>query len=162
MIDLVLTHLNQPWGPPWTLATIDDHWRHAWKWSFWLQSFEAKFQLWGKTEHPNVQIYIYMYVWKMPWSARKVQKVTGYKMRIRGAQLWSWLWPKLIPAAIPAADWWLNRFHCTDAQRPAGRTIEYIEYYFHNFLFHGAVHNQLALKFCPMNPVEDIGSDHGR
>ena len=22
MIDLVLTHLNQPWGPPWTLATL--------------------------------------------------------------------------------------------------------------------------------------------
>ena len=24
MIDLVLTHLNQPWGPPWTLATLGD------------------------------------------------------------------------------------------------------------------------------------------
>ena len=24
MIDLVLTHLNQLWGPPWTLATIGD------------------------------------------------------------------------------------------------------------------------------------------
>ena len=45
MIDLVLTHLNQPWGPPWTLetfgdpwrplATLGDHWRHVWKWSFW-------------------------------------------------------------------------------------------------------------------------------
>ena len=22
MIDLVPTHLNQPWGPPWTLATL--------------------------------------------------------------------------------------------------------------------------------------------
>ena len=35
MIDLVLTQLNQPWGPPWTLETLGDHWRHAWKWSFW-------------------------------------------------------------------------------------------------------------------------------
>ena len=26
MIDLVLTHLNQPWGPPWTLATLGDPW----------------------------------------------------------------------------------------------------------------------------------------
>ena len=24
MIDLVLTHLNQPWGPPWTLETLGD------------------------------------------------------------------------------------------------------------------------------------------
>ena len=24
VIDLVLTHLNHPWGPPWTLATIVD------------------------------------------------------------------------------------------------------------------------------------------
>ena len=28
MIDLVLTHLNQPWGPPWTLATIYVIFRH--------------------------------------------------------------------------------------------------------------------------------------
>ena len=42
MIDLVLTHLTHPWGPPWTLETLGDHWRplatlgdHAWKWSFW-------------------------------------------------------------------------------------------------------------------------------
>ena len=35
MIDLVLTHLTHPWGLPWTLATLGDHWRHAWKWSFW-------------------------------------------------------------------------------------------------------------------------------
>ena len=30
MIDLVLTHLIQPWGPPWTLetlATLVNHWR---------------------------------------------------------------------------------------------------------------------------------------
>ena len=27
MIDLVLTHLNQPWGPPWTLETLGDPWR---------------------------------------------------------------------------------------------------------------------------------------
>ena len=27
VIDLVLTHLNHPWGPPWTLATIVDPWR---------------------------------------------------------------------------------------------------------------------------------------
>ena len=32
IIDLVLTHLNHPWGPPWTLATLGNH---AWKWSFW-------------------------------------------------------------------------------------------------------------------------------
>ena len=32
MIDLVLTHLNQPWGPPWTLATLGDM---TWKWPFW-------------------------------------------------------------------------------------------------------------------------------
>ena len=40
MIDLVLTHLNQPWGPPRTLETVGDHWRHAWKWPFswWCRS----------------------------------------------------------------------------------------------------------------------------
>ena len=27
MIDLVLTHLNQPWGPPGTLETLGDTWR---------------------------------------------------------------------------------------------------------------------------------------
>ena len=27
VIDLVLTHLNQPWGPPWTLETLGDPWR---------------------------------------------------------------------------------------------------------------------------------------
>ena len=27
MIDLVLTHLNQPWGPPWILETLGDPWR---------------------------------------------------------------------------------------------------------------------------------------
>ena len=27
---------GRPWGPPWTLATLGDTWRHAWKWSFWL------------------------------------------------------------------------------------------------------------------------------
>ena len=27
VIDFVLTHLNQPWGPPWTLATLGDPWR---------------------------------------------------------------------------------------------------------------------------------------
>ena len=27
MIDLVLTHLNQPWGPPWALETLGDPWR---------------------------------------------------------------------------------------------------------------------------------------
>ena len=27
MIDLVLTHLTHPWGPPWTLATLGDPWR---------------------------------------------------------------------------------------------------------------------------------------
>ena len=26
MIDLVLTHLTHPWGPPWTLATLGDPW----------------------------------------------------------------------------------------------------------------------------------------
>ena len=25
MIDLVLTHLTHPWGPPWTLETLGDH-----------------------------------------------------------------------------------------------------------------------------------------
>ena len=42
MIDLVLTHLNQPWGPPRTLETLGDPWwhlatlgDHAWKWPFW-------------------------------------------------------------------------------------------------------------------------------
>ena len=29
MIDLVLTHLTHPWGPPWTLETLGDPWRHA-------------------------------------------------------------------------------------------------------------------------------------
>ena len=27
MIDLVITHLTHPWGPPWTLATLGDPWR---------------------------------------------------------------------------------------------------------------------------------------
>ena len=27
MIDLVLTHLTHPWGPPGTLETLGDHWR---------------------------------------------------------------------------------------------------------------------------------------
>ena len=27
MIDLVLTHLTHPWGPPWTSATLGDPWR---------------------------------------------------------------------------------------------------------------------------------------
>ena len=27
MIDLVLTHLTHPWGPPWTLETLGDPWR---------------------------------------------------------------------------------------------------------------------------------------
>ena len=27
VIDLVLTHLNHPWGPPWTLETLGDLWR---------------------------------------------------------------------------------------------------------------------------------------
>ena len=27
MIDLVITHLTHPWGPPWTLETFGDHWR---------------------------------------------------------------------------------------------------------------------------------------
>ena len=27
MIDLVLTHLTHPWGPPWTLATLGNPWR---------------------------------------------------------------------------------------------------------------------------------------
>ena len=27
MIDLVITHLTHPWGPPWTLETLGDHWR---------------------------------------------------------------------------------------------------------------------------------------
>ena len=27
MIDLVLTHLTHPWGPPWTLETLGDLWR---------------------------------------------------------------------------------------------------------------------------------------
>ena len=27
MIDLVITHLNHPWGPPGTLETLGDHWR---------------------------------------------------------------------------------------------------------------------------------------
>ena len=31
MIDLVyITHLNQPWGPSWTLATLGDPWRPFW------------------------------------------------------------------------------------------------------------------------------------
>ena len=32
MIDLAITHLTHPWGPLWTLETLGDHWRHAWKW----------------------------------------------------------------------------------------------------------------------------------
>ena len=40
MIDLILTHLTHPWGPPlvgpWQpLVTLGDPWWHAWKWSFW-------------------------------------------------------------------------------------------------------------------------------
>ena len=38
MIDLVITHITHPWGPPWTLETLGNHWRpmatlgdHAWK-----------------------------------------------------------------------------------------------------------------------------------
>ena len=27
MIDLVLTHLTHPWGPPWTLETLGDLWQ---------------------------------------------------------------------------------------------------------------------------------------
>ena len=27
MIDLVLTHLTHPWGPPGTLENLGDHWR---------------------------------------------------------------------------------------------------------------------------------------
>ena len=27
MIDLVITHLTHPWGPPWTLETLGDLWR---------------------------------------------------------------------------------------------------------------------------------------
>ena len=27
MIDLVITHLTHPWGPPWTLETLGDHLR---------------------------------------------------------------------------------------------------------------------------------------
>ena len=27
MIDLVLTHLTYPWGPPLTLETLGNHWR---------------------------------------------------------------------------------------------------------------------------------------
>ena len=27
MIDLVITHLTHPWGPPWTLETLGDPWR---------------------------------------------------------------------------------------------------------------------------------------
>ena len=27
MIDLVLTHLTHPWGPPWTLVSLGDPWR---------------------------------------------------------------------------------------------------------------------------------------
>ena len=42
MIDLVLTHLNQPWGPPWTLATLgdmleNDHFGGNWSFSSMLQ-----------------------------------------------------------------------------------------------------------------------------
>ena len=42
MIDLVITHLTHPWGPPGTLETLGDHWRplatlgdYAWKWPKW-------------------------------------------------------------------------------------------------------------------------------
>ena len=27
MIDLVITHLTHPWGPPWTLETLGNPWR---------------------------------------------------------------------------------------------------------------------------------------
>ena len=27
MIDLFITHLTHPWGPPWTLETLGDPWR---------------------------------------------------------------------------------------------------------------------------------------
>ena len=60
MIDLVITHLTHPWGPPGTLETLGDPWRplatlgdHASKWSFWpivlkgllILSQKAKFGL---------------------------------------------------------------------------------------------------------------------
>ena len=42
MIDLVLTDLNQPWGPPWTFATLGDmleneHFGGNWSFSSMLQ-----------------------------------------------------------------------------------------------------------------------------
>ena len=49
MIDLVLTHLNQPWGPPWTLATIGDipengHFGGNWPFSPILGQWETLIQ----------------------------------------------------------------------------------------------------------------------
>ena len=34
MTNLFITHLTHPWGPPWTLETLGDPWRLAWKWPF--------------------------------------------------------------------------------------------------------------------------------
>ena len=50
MIDLVLTHLNQPWGPPWTLATLGDMLENDQfppKWSFSSMSETAKMYHWN-------------------------------------------------------------------------------------------------------------------
>ena len=55
MIDLVITHLTHPWGPPGTLETLGDPWRpmetlgdHASKWPFWsFWSINLKIVLWA-------------------------------------------------------------------------------------------------------------------
>ena len=55
MIDLVLTHLNQPWGPPWTLATLGDHWQHGNFGHFqacrqWENALKAEVNIWDGNE----------------------------------------------------------------------------------------------------------------
>ena len=60
MIDLVITHLTHPWGPPWTLETLGDPWRPLAtlgdmlendqfppKWSFSSMSETAKMYHWN-------------------------------------------------------------------------------------------------------------------
>ena len=77
MINLVLTHINQPplnLGDPWRpLATIGDH---AWKWSFWpfcndlvrynsqlWETATLKFWLWCILVHPTYSVLRYNMHW---------------------------------------------------------------------------------------------------
>ena len=47
-------HLNQPWGPPWTLATIGDMPENAWKWPKWPFSGMSPMVAKGRQGSPRV------------------------------------------------------------------------------------------------------------